>query len=89
MIIEQVKQRVHQILKRIEKKWAVARWKETCSRDEWILKACEDELMDLMNMHITPQWLKDNGFVSFWAVRKALTAYKPIAWEQRWYHREQ
>lgn len=84
------KEKVQKILAVIEHKWKQANADHSLHgkvRSQWILICCEYELQELMNMHVTPQWLNENGYEARVAVKKALAEYKIISWEQRWHSR--
>jgi len=82
------KERVEKILAVIEYKYKQCNCKDglACAvRYKWILRFCENELQELLNIGVTPDWLNKNGYTARVAVKKALVEYKIIAWEQRWY----
>jgi hypothetical protein len=86
------KEKVKEVLDTIDRKWKEANAggvRVSLARSEWILKHCEWELRKLCNMHITPQWLNENGYDARVALKKALTNYEPELWEQRWHRREE
>ena len=83
------KEQVHKILERIEHKWKLANRGHSLRipvRYKWMLMFCEHELQELLNMHVTVEWLNANGYEARVAVKKALTEYKPESWEERWHN---
>lgn len=66
------KEHVRKILERIEHKWKQANDDNTLHgkvRYEFVLICCQDELRELLNMHVTAEWLNANGYEARIAVK--------------------